>query len=427
MNILLLQGPQGPFFSRLQKQFEEEGHNCWRVAFNGGDWIQSRFRRCIPYRDTLDNWQGWLRRCIETKKITHIFVYGDCRVYHAQAKIVCDELGIKFYAFEEGYIRPNYITLERDGVNANSGVCLEQVENWQMRPWRQVKEVKHGYYCWAVFAIVYYIAMSLMKPLFRHCHHHRNDSAAYDAFTHIRSAYRKVVFGFQQKKYWSVLQNNPFFLVPLQVSYDAQLQQHSKHASMEAFIKEIMASFASHGNAEDLLVFKHHPMDRGNNHYGKLIRRLAVQYGLVDRVVYIHDFNMPKLLKLAKGVVTINSTTSISAFHHGAPVKIVGRAFYDMQGLSDQKPLAQFWQAPERADTEFYLKLRNYLEYQNQINGNFYSLPGMTAGKIVSKMVEQEGTVISSGAGAPSSSGAVVGLYGAESGAHVLLMRDKSL
>ena len=62
-----------------------------------------------------------------------------------------------------------------------------------------------------------------------------------------------------------------YFLVPLQVHNDAQIEKHSDYVSVENFIEEVTASFARHAPRGRLLVFKHHPMDRGYCDYAELI------------------------------------------------------------------------------------------------------------------------------------------------------------
>ena len=50
----------------------------------------------------------------------------------------------------------------------------------------------------------------------------------------------------------------------------------------------------------------------------------------------------------------------------------MGRAIYDIPKLTDQKSLDDFWQHPKSPDNEFYLRFREYLIEQTQINGAFY-------------------------------------------------------
>ena len=385
MNVLLLQGPQGFFLSCLYRELVSKGHNCYRVVFNGGDLFNAIRDPFICFRGYPNEWKGWLADYCIAKQITHIFVYGDCRFYHEQARSYARESGIEFLAFEEGYIRPNYVTLESQGVNAHSTVNLADIEHWRIKTWRQVTPIRWGYYALCFHATFYYIAMTLLRPFFSHYLHHRNSSSIKDALWHCRGAYRRYLYRFTQYRYWKVFRSTPFFLVPLQVSYDSQVSHHSDFKNMDEFIEYVADNFQQYAPRSALLVFKHHPIDRGQNNYAKVIKRVAQKYGLEKRVYYIHDFNLPKLVKLAQGIVTINSTTAISAYHHGTPVKILGRSFYNVPNLAYQKSLKDFWQMPEPAEKLFYLKFRNYLEYRNQFNGNFYSRPRMTAKAIVEK------------------------------------------
>ena len=50
----------------------------------------------------------------------------------------------------------------------------------------------------------------------------------------------------------------------------------------------------------------------------------------------------------------------------------MGKALYDIKGITDQKPLDEFWQNPTPPDYEFYLQFREYLIQQTQLNGSFY-------------------------------------------------------
>ena len=49
-----------------------------------------------------------------------VFLFGDCRPIHRAAHDVATAMGIDVGVFEEGYLRPDFITLERHGVNGNS-------------------------------------------------------------------------------------------------------------------------------------------------------------------------------------------------------------------------------------------------------------------------------------------------------------------
>jgi capsular polysaccharide export protein len=165
-----------------------------------------------------------------------------------------------------------------------------------------------------------------------------------------------------------------YFLVPLQVHNDAQVHVHSHFDSVDAFISHVVLSFAAHAPADTTLVIKHHPMDRGYHDYTRLLKRLARAHGIQDRVRYIHDQHLPTLLSHARGVVVINSTVGLSALHHGTPLKVCGDAIYDMNGLTYQGALDDFWYAAEKVpfNRELFARFQGYLIEHTQLNGSFY-------------------------------------------------------
>ena len=72
-------------------------------------------------------------------------------------------------------------------------------------------------------------------------------------------------------------------------------------------------------------------------------------------------------------MVTINSTSGLSGLIHNMPVKVLGRAYYDIPGMTDQNTLAEFWNHPTPPDKELFHAYRMYHLNVTQINGNFYS------------------------------------------------------
>jgi capsular polysaccharide export protein len=162
--------------------------------------------------------------------------------------------------------------------------------------------------------------------------------------------------------------------VPLQISGDSQVMQHSKYVSVADFVCRVVESFAAHAPRNTTLVVKHHPLDRGYHDYSALAADLAEKYGLQDRLICIHDQHLPTLFDHMLGAVVINSTVGFSALSHGAPVKTCGLAIYDIQGLTFQKSLDEFWSEAQncRPDPELFARFRAYVIDQTQIAGSFY-------------------------------------------------------
>jgi capsular polysaccharide export protein len=123
-----------------------------------------------------------------------------------------------------------------------------------------------------------------------------------------------------------------------------------------------------------MLVIKHPPMDRGVANYEKLIKRFAMKNFISDRVIYVHDMDLPTILKHAKGVVVVNSTVGLSALYHKTPVKTMGDANYDIPGICYQGALKDFWKNPGEVDEELFEKYRFHLIEKTQVNGSFYGL-----------------------------------------------------
>lgn len=386
-HALLLQGPAGPFFRRFADELRAAGSRVTKVNLHAGDALFFRGPEAVAFRGSRDEWPAFVRALIRERGIDAMFLFGDCRPYHRRAIEVARELDVAIWVFEEGYLRPDYVTLERDGVNGNSSMPRDP--ELFRRLARDLPEVDPPESAGPSFAraAVYYIvsatAMTFFNRGYRHYEHHRDMHALRQAACWVRGAARKVRFGMRERGLIDDLsgaRSGRYFFVPLQVHCDFQLT-HSPYADVPDFIREVVEAFALHAPVTDSLVLKHHPMDRAYREYGPLVRKLAARHGLGDRLVYVHDLHLPTLLKHARGTVTINSTVGLQSLHHGTPVKVMGTAVYDLPGLTFQGTLADFLRDPGEVDRQVYLGFRRYLEHTNQANGNLYKrLPGRHSG-----------------------------------------------
>lgn len=381
--ILLLQGPVGPFFRRLSFDLTQAGAQVFKVNFNGGDWLFSP-RGAYNYRGHPKDWPVYYESLLAELGIEVVLLFGDCRPIHRAAHEIAVRRQIEVGVFEEGYIRPHYITLERFGVNDNSPIPRAPAFYAQHVPASVDTPLLLGNTYWyaTLWAICYYLAASAFHPFFFRYRHHRPLTWR-EGFPWLRSLWRKGYFAYKERGITDRLTGHlagRYFLVPLQVHNDAQIQMHSDFDSVADFIDVVVESFAAHAPKERILVIKHHPMDRGYFDYTRHIRRLVEHFGLEGRCFYIHDQHLPTLLDRACGVVVVNSTVGLSALIHGTPVKTCGKALYDMQGLTFQGPLNQFWESAQEAkpDSELLRSFTDYLVRHSQLNGSYYKrLPGV--------------------------------------------------
>lgn len=376
-SVLMLQGPMGNFFNRVAGWLAGHGIAVRKINFNGGDWLFHRSLNATDYRALPEHFGAFLSDFICTKDIDALVCFGDCREYHKTAKAVAGELGLPFFVFEEGYVRPDYITLERGGVNMHSPLP-RNAAFYKALPDVQVAEARPAHPNFlrgALAAMVYYGAGRVLAARYPHYRHHKKFSIRYEARAWLRSWVRKHLNRRRDKPVFKRLlreHDGNYFAVALQVYNDSQVTAHSHYADVRDFISEVVSSFARHAAPEHHLVFKHHPMDRGQRDYRRLLARLCRAHQLSGRVHYVHDVHLPTLLRHSRGVVTINSTVGLSALYHDKPLKVMGRALYDMRGLTFQGPLGQFWSARSMVDPQLWRRFRSYLIRQTQLNGAFH-------------------------------------------------------
>lgn len=239
------------------------------------------------------------------------------------------------------------------------------------------------------YACLYYVAKSLRHLSYRHYVSHRPWSLLQEAMGWVKTGWMKK----RRRKPDQLLleqlshHQGPLFLVPLQVAEDFQLREHSDYTGMDEFIVEVIRSFAHHASKNSQLLFKHHPMDRGYICYRRLIECTADQYGVKQRVYYGHELPLPKLYPLLSGVVTVNSTVGLSALLHKIPTICLGRALYDIKGLTSQTPLSVFWCHSGQVNIEKFHKLKASLLHLTQLNGSFYVQIEKTADRVAQRIL----------------------------------------
>lgn len=379
--ILMLQGPVGPFFNRLRVDLERVGATVHKINFNGGD-VLFYPKNALWYQGSLYDWGGYFLNALQSLDIEMVILMGDCRPHHQVAHAIAKKHQIEVAVFEEGYLRPDFITLERDGVNGFSKIpkdpefYLKQLSNEQLPPVEPEVAVGKTFGLSAMWAMMYYMASFLMHPFFMQYQHHRPLNIL-EGLIWVRGFWRKRYYQFKERHLQAKLSlelSKRFYLVPLQVHNDSQLHVHSMFASIEEFIRYVVRSYAQHAPEDTFLVIKHHPLDKGYHDYADLMGLLIRQYHLQGRVIYLHDQHLPTLLTHAKGVVLINSTVGMSALHHRCALKACGDAIYNIEGLCYQGELDTFWQQANsfKPDETLLVRFRNYVVQQTQINGNFY-------------------------------------------------------
>lgn len=388
---LFLQGPIGGFFRYLMKEFKEAGATPFKINFNGGDeyYMKGISENVFSYQGPMIKFGEYISDFLIQNRIDGIVLFGDCRPLHKVAIEIAKENNVAVFVFEEGYIRPNFITLEVNGVNANSplmgNIELElkdfkvsntyNDEEFQNTKDLQVKHF-HDMKDMAIRAMRYWFHMELSREKFRYYEHHKDGDIFRSMFYWGKSYFKKKFYKTKESWVEDYVQKDlhqKYFLVALQVYNDSQIKDHSKFRNNKRFIYNVMKSFGKNANKGDFLVIKQHPLDVPYHNYSKFIQHLIKSFNLENRVLYVHDLHLPTLIKNSKGLITINSTTGLSSLYHKIPVITMGNALYNIKGLCFQYGLDRFWNSKLNVNYNTFKKFRNLLITKTQVVGTFYN------------------------------------------------------
>jgi capsule polysaccharide modification protein KpsS len=375
--VLLLQGPAGPFFRRVAGHLRRRGCEVTKVNFNSGEDLYYPGPDVVRYRGSLAQWPDFFASLAKERAIDAVLLFGDCRPLHAAAIERARQIGLRVLVFEEGYLRPHFVTVEENGVNGHSALPRDAAFYRDLRPSAlpAPRAVNATFTKSMVHTICYAAAAALLAPRYPHYRHHRDIRPLHQAGLWLRGGVRRALHTVRDRELDRRLQEGalpPYFLVPLQVHLDSQMR-HCAFASIEDFIREIVASFARHAPTGASLLLKLHPMDRAYRDYGPLVRELAAQHSLGERLLYADVIDIDAAVRRARGVVLINSTVGLSALAQGIAVKCLGSAVYDLPGLTHQGSLDAFWQNPGSVDRELFERFRWWLRTKTQLNGSVWS------------------------------------------------------
>lgn len=376
--FLFLQGPHGSFFARLAAELQARGHSVRRINFNGGDAGDWTLPNGVRFTGGIEDWAQFLRLYIFENDITDIVLYGYWRPLHQEAITLARKLGLRVHGFEEGLLRPHWITLDgrlpgeqAADLKRETPLAAKKksvlVETGQPEP-------RNGFSRMVYNCLRYYINGFRQRRIFAGYRTHRPFSPGRELW-----AWTLQVLSYPWRKIASIHRlksvltaNTPFFLLCLQLDGDSQIRKYSNYSSMKDVLAETIRSFARHAPANAKLVIKNHPLDNGIGGFERLSRRLARENGIAARVVFLNFGKLAGLLKTAQGMITVNSTTGLQALHHECPVKTLGQAAYDMPGLTDAQPLDSFWIQPQKPTSQVYDALYGILVKTSQHPGSFY-------------------------------------------------------
>ncbi len=383
--FLFLQGPHGPFFRQLGDMLRRAGADVWRVGFNAGDaafW--GRAPGYIACQEPLTAWHDRFGKICDAHAVTDIVLYGDTRPIHAQAIAAAKARGLRIHVFEEGYLRPYWVTYERDGSNGHSQLMTLSVAQMQVglaasgpdlptppAQWGDMRQ--HIFYG----ALYHWFVMfwNWRYPDFRS---HRALPLRREALLYTKrlllmpsQALRRAIATRRIKA-----GGFPYHVALLQLEHDASFQAHSPFDDMKSFVEMVVDGFAKGAPGHHHLIFKAHPLESGQSPLRQIIATAAKAQGIGARVHFLRGGKLAQILRDARSAVTVNSTAGQQALWRGIPLKAFGTAVYNKPEFVSDQPLPAFFADPQKPDLAAYRCYRDFLLQTSQVPGGYYSSSG---------------------------------------------------
>jgi capsular polysaccharide export protein len=397
--FLFLQGVCSPFFPCLADRLKAAGHRVLKINFNAGDWAYWGRRSAWNYRGPVVGLEDFLDDRYRKFAITDQLLFGDCRPVHRPAVELGKVRGVRTHVFEEGYFRPYWLTLEREGVNGYS--LLPRDPDWYREVGARLPDYGDGqpfhssFNIRAAHDVAFHLA-GFCNPLF--FPRYRTHAPVNAAVEYYGYAGRLPLLRFHKSRDNGVVEDllrdsvsRPFFVLPLQLGGDTQIRAHSRFADMIEVMECVMESFARHAPNTARLVIKNHPLDMGLVNYKKVIRGLSDRFDVTGRVEYMETGDLDTMLCQARGTVTVNSTVGALSVGLNCPTITLSDPIYNLPGLTYQGILDEFWQDEVRPDAELFNHFRNTVIHTTQVNGGLYSRQGIAmAVENCRRVLEQE-------------------------------------
>ncbi|PVX28036.1 capsule biosynthesis protein [Sphingomonas pokkalii] len=375
-SFLFLQGPPGPFFWQLGRKIAAHGVSVHRINLNGGD-VYDWPGEATDYRGLPGHWPIFLDRFLRENAITDLVLYGDCRPMHLAAHRLAKLRGVAIHVFEEGYIRPDWMTLEPDGVNGHSTLNRDPeallARARTLPPLPNLPPITASFGRRARDSYWYYHRVVTGRLRFPFYTSHRKTIIVIEGFGWMRKfllSRRRTV---QAGETLALLKDKPFYLFALQLNGDYQIREHSPFGTMYTAADYVLDSFAHNAPPGTHLLVKEHPLDCSFHNWRRFLRHRARALGIEDRVHHLDGGDLVALAEQAKGMVCVNSTSGTLALAAGRPVIVLGDAIYDVPGITHQGHLDAFWDAPAAPDMALFDAFRRVLHQHCLIRGGLAS------------------------------------------------------
>ena len=384
--VLFLQGLASPFYNRVAKHLVANGCYVTCMSFCIGDRLFWWGPNPVNYRGRFEDWGDYVGHFLEQQGITDILLIGEQRTYHKVAIREALARGVRVNVTDGGYLRPDWVILERDGTNAGSHFPRDPARIREMAkglPKADLTEkYPDGFWAMAIYDMIYHFMLWFWWFLYPH---YKRSYRRDNPFIHYPAAGLRLLKRRRREKAANLVfdalkkRGNPFFLFPLQMEHDFSIVAYSPFDDLETPVEQVIRSFAKNAMPEAELLVKLHPLDTGVKNWEAIVMALAAKHGVAERVLFVDGGDLGTMIRGAEGVVTINSTVGIHAIQAGCPVITMGEAIYNVEGLASGGEMDAFWRSPQKPDAELVQDWVNLMAASVHVRGRYYTDPGLNA------------------------------------------------
>ena len=382
--FLFLQGPISPYFAEVGAGLAALGHGVHRINLTLGDRLFWRACRVAPasvdFTGRGEDWPAFIAGFLDRHGITDVILLGEQRALHKDAAEAARARGATVTVTDFGYFRPDWITLERDAMGADSHFPRDPAAIRALAaglpPADLVERLRDPFWRLAAWDVAYHVANLLPARRFRHyrSHHLHHPLATYAGMA--RRLLRRRGERAEGARIVEMLAGQPFWVFAMQMETDFSIRAYSDYPDMDTPVAETVRSFARHAPADGQLVIKVHPLDPCLKRWSRRLPAIAEAAGVGRRVHVAHHGPLDRMLDGSRGMVTVNSTVGLRAIVLGCPTKALGRAVWDVEGLTHQGSLDRFWTEGAPPEPGLRADFLAALQATTQLRGVFYAPEG---------------------------------------------------
>jgi capsular polysaccharide export protein len=381
--FLFLQGPITPFFDEVGAGLRVLGHDVHRINLCLGDKLFWRGPGAVDFKGRQADWPAFIAGFLDTHGITDIILLGEQRFYHREAIAAAKPRGIAVVATDFGYLRPDWITFEFDGLGRDSqfprdpAAIIALAET--LPPPDLAVRHRDSFFNQAVLDVAYHM-VSLIPGFFRH---YKSHQIYHPIQVYLGTLLRIVTRAQANRRADAIISRlkggGPLFLMAMQMETDFSVRAYSSYPDLDTAIEEVTRSFAAHASPDAQLLFKVHPLDPAIKNWRRRVTQIAKQAGVADRVHYLGGGNLGAITESVQGVITINSTVGLRSIVDRLPTHALGEALYKIPGLTHPGPLDSFWTEGRPPHPELREAFLRGIAHCLHIRGVYYARPGLDA------------------------------------------------